>query len=86
MTTRISQKIIQTTKETSGSEFHLVAGLRECPNPKGFTELTFNTIWTGAKNPKEAQDKFTVLLSPEAMVHLSLMIEEFQNLPLYDCD
>ena len=77
--TRISQKIIQTTQETSGSEFHLVAELKDCPNPKGFTELSFSTVWTGAKNPKEAHDKFTVILSPEAIAHLTMMLHEFKH-------
>ena len=71
------KKVLQTTQETNGSEFHLVAELSECVNPEGYTSLTFNTVWTGAKNPKEQQTKYTVLLSPEAVFNLSSMLMEF---------
>lgn len=72
------KQIIQTTQEISGSEFHLVAEISECVNPEGYTSLTFNTVWTGAKNPKEQQTKYTVILSPEAVLQLTSSLIAFR--------
>jgi len=74
------KQTLQTTQETNGSEFHLVAEVTECSNPEGYTSLTFSTVWTGAKNPKEQQDKYTVLLSPAALVALrNLLVEDTEK-------
>ena len=68
------KKLIHEVKESSGSSYQLWAELTPCPNPKGYKQLQFTSVWTGAKNPEAPQRKGDMLLSPEAINNLKELL------------
>lgn len=68
--------LIQEVEEVSGSAYQLYAELKDCPSPEGFKQLTFSSVWTGAKHPKEHQIKESFILSPFAVQQLKDMLGE----------
>ena len=68
------KKLIQEVKEVSGSAYQLWAEITPCPNPAGFKQLQFTSVWTGAKNPEAPQRKGDMLLSPEAIKNLQELL------------
>ncbi len=68
------KKLIQEVQEASGSSYQLWAEITACPNPVGYTQLKFTSVWTGAKNPELPQRKGDMLLSPEAMKNLQELL------------
>ena len=72
------KRLIQEVKEASGASYQLWAELTECPNPAGYKQLTFSSVWTGAKNPEAPQRKGEMLLSPEAVKNLQELLASKQ--------
>jgi hypothetical protein len=56
--------ILQEVHEESGSVYQLIA--ETSPSLGGYTNLTFSTVWTGAKKPNDPQIKYRVHLTDEA--------------------
>ena len=69
------KKLLHEVVETSGSSYQLWAELTVCPNPAGYRQLVFSSVWTGAKNPEAPQRKGEMLLSPEALKNLQELLE-----------
>lgn len=61
--------------KTSGETYQLYAELIDCPNPKETKQLSFHSVWTGAKNPKASQRKCEFLLGAEAINNLKQLLE-----------
>jgi hypothetical protein len=60
--------ILQEIEEESGSVHQLIAETSDAIG--GYTCLTFSTIWTGAKDPDLAQNKYRVHLTEEGLKKL----------------
>lgn len=69
------KKLIHEVKDTSGEVYQLYAELIDCVNPKDTKQLSFHSVWTGAKNPKSHQRKCEFLLGPEAIYNLKKLLE-----------
>lgn len=68
------KRLIQEVKEASGASYQLWAELVDCQHPSDYKQLTFSSVWTGAKNPEAAQRKGEMLLSPEALKNLQELL------------
>ena len=72
------KKLIQEVKEESGSAYQLWAEITACPNPAGYKQLQFTSIWTGAKNPELPHRRGDMLLSPDAVKNLQELLASEQ--------
>jgi hypothetical protein len=68
--------LIQEVKEESGSVYQLFAEVSECPNPSGYKQLEFSSLWTGAKDPELPLNKGRLFLSPEGYDNLKVLLEQ----------
>lgn len=69
------KKLLHEVKDTSGEVYQLYAELIDCANPENTKQLSFHSVWTGAKNPKSEQRKCEFLLGPEAIFNLKKLLE-----------
>jgi hypothetical protein len=69
------KKLIHEIPETSGSKYQLWAELIPCYHPSDCKTLAFSSVWTGAKNPNEHQNKWQVMLAPDAIKNLIELLE-----------
>lgn len=70
----MKKQLLQEIKEASGASYQLWAELRPCAHPEGYQQLTFSSVWTGAKNPEQAQRRGEMLLSAEAVKNLQELL------------
>jgi len=61
--------------DKSGEVYQLYAELGSCDFPENAKNLTFYTVWSGSKNPKSEQIKYSFLLGPEAIFNLKKLLE-----------
>ena len=69
------KKLLHEVQDTSGETYQLYAELVECATPENSKQLSFHSVWTGAKNPKSEQRKCEFLLGPEAIDNLKKLLE-----------
>ncbi len=67
--------LLHEVKDPTGETYQLFAELVECANPAKSKQLSFHSVWTGAKNPKSEQRKCEFLLGPEAVANLKQLLE-----------
>ena len=69
------KKLITEIKEHSGSAYQLYAELIDVASPEGHKQLSFSSVWTGAKDPKLEQNKARFMLSPASLKNLQELLE-----------
>lgn len=69
------KQLLHEVKDTSGEVYQLYAELIECAKPENTKQLSFYSVWGGAKNPKSEQRKCEFLLGPEAIFNLKKLLE-----------
>jgi hypothetical protein len=69
------KKLLHEVKDISGDSYQLYAEFIECASPENAKQLSFHSVWTGAKNPKLEQRKCEFLLGPEALANLKQLLE-----------
>lgn len=70
------KQLLHEVRDASGETYQLYAELIPCANPENTKQLSFHSVWTGAKNPKlSEQRKCEFLLGPEAIFNLKKLLE-----------
>lgn len=67
--------LIHEVPETSGSTYQLWAELSPVTHPEEHYQLTFSSVWTGAKDPEAPQIKGQFLLGPAALDNLRDLLD-----------
>lgn len=68
------EKLIQATSHDK-DRYELYASIG-APLTGGLRELTFSSVWTGAKNPKEHERKFQTFLSEDSIQRLRELLAQ----------
>lgn len=67
--------LIHETPEASGSTYQLWAELSPVANPSGYQQLTFSSVWTGAKDPEAPQVRGQFLLGKDSLNNLRNLLD-----------
>lgn len=68
--------LVHEVPEASGSTYQLWAELAPVANPSRHYQLTFSSVWTGAKDPEAPQIKGQFLLGADAINNLRQLLDQ----------
>jgi hypothetical protein len=74
------KKLIRNVHEERGATYQLWAEVVRCETPADMINITFSSIWTGAKNPEAPQNKGQFLLHIDDVDSLIDMLQDARNL------
>lgn len=67
--------VLSETLDKSGAVYQVVMEVKEFTSPKSYKQIEFSSVWTGAKNPKEPQRKYSVILDKEGVKSLKKIVD-----------
>lgn len=71
--------VLKETLDKSGAVYQTVIEVKKFTDPNNLRQIEFSSIWTGAKNPKEPQRKYSLILDQEGVKSLRKILDEIEN-------
>lgn len=71
--------VLKETLDESGAVYQTIMEVKDFKTPKNLKQFEFSSIWTGAKNPKEPQRKYSLILDKEGVKSLRKILDDLET-------